>query len=212
MQKFIPIFPLNMVTYPGEKLNLHIFEPRYLQLIAECNETGKTFGIPSVINSEIQEYGTEMQLQKIVKTYPTGELDIEIKGLHVFRVLEVLHAVPEKLYSGAIVSLVNNIEDQHSKLIIEFTELTQQLFQLLDITDDIYKKGFKMQSFQLAHYVGFDLKAEYELLRHPRETSRQKIIVEHIRKILPSVKQIAEIREKAKLNGHFRLINPPEGI
>lgn len=67
MQKFIPIFPLNLVAYPGEKLNLHIFEPRYIQLINECNTEGKTFGIPVVNNKELLEYGTEMKLEKVQK-------------------------------------------------------------------------------------------------------------------------------------------------
>ena len=43
MTNFIPIFPLAIVVFPGEKLNLHIFEPRYKQLITECHEQKKTF-------------------------------------------------------------------------------------------------------------------------------------------------------------------------
>ncbi|MFI5172411.1 MAG: LON peptidase substrate-binding domain-containing protein [Chitinophagales bacterium] len=212
MQKFLPIFPLNMVAYPGEQLNLHIFEPRYRQLIKECSEEGKSFGIPVVNKNEILEYGTEMELLNIQKTYEEGEMDIKVKGVQIFRVLEVISEIPDKLYSGAIVSMVDNIDDHHTKLKLELERLSSQLFELLDIKDDIYKPDFVLNSFRLAHYVGFDLTDEFELLRHPRETSRQKLIVEHIKKILPSVKQIAEIREKAKLNGHFRLVNPPEGF
>ena len=44
MTNFIPIFPLNLVVYPGEKLNLHIFEPRYKQLIRECHANGNPLG------------------------------------------------------------------------------------------------------------------------------------------------------------------------
>lgn len=212
MQKFLPIFPLNMVAFPGEQLKLHIFEPRYRELINECESTGKTFGLPVVYKSEIMEYGTEMELVRIYKKYETGEMDIEVRGIQVFRVLEVIEVVPEKLYSGAIVAMVNDIQDHHGKLLLEFTELTQKLFTLLDIEDDIRKRSLTMRSFSLGHYVGMDLIDEYEILKHPRETTRQKIIVEHIKKILPGVQQIAEIREKAKLNGHFRMVNPPEGL
>jgi hypothetical protein len=212
MQKFIPIFPLNLVAYPGEKLNLHIFEPRYIQLIKECNTEGKTFGIPVVNNKELLEYGTEMKLEKVQKVYDTGEMDIEVVGLQVFRVLEVIDEVPDKLYSGAIISLIHNIEDAHYKLSQELELFATELFDLLDIKENIFKPGFTFTSFKLAHYVGFDFISEYELLRHPHETARQKIIVEHIKKILPAVKQIAEIKIKAKLNGHYRMINPPEGF
>jgi len=212
VQKFLPIFPLSLVAYPGESLNLHIFEPRYKQLIKECADENKTFGIPVVNNKEILEYGTEMQLEKLVKTYENGEMDIKVKGLQVFRVLDVVKSLPDKLYSGAVVAVVSNIIDHHSKTIFELEHLAHELFSLLEIKDRVYKDGFILHSFAIGHLVGFDLMDEFELLKHPRESTRQKIIVEHIKKILPVVKQMAEIKEKAKLNGHFRLINPPEGL
>lgn len=212
MQKFIPIFPLNLVAFPGEVINLHIFEPRYRQLIRECLEEEKMFGIPVVENNRMLDYGTEMELVKIQKEYPNGEMDVKVKGVHVIQILETVKEVPGKLYDGAIVSVIQNIEDRHSRLLAELEELTDTLFSLLDIKQDIYKPDFVLNSFKLGHYVGFEFMEEYELLRHPRETSRQKLIVEHIKKILPSVKQIAEIKEKAKLNGHFRMINTPDTL
>jgi Lon protease-like protein len=80
MQKFIPIFPLNLVAFPGEVINLHIFEPRYQQLIRECCEEEKMFGIPVVENNRMLDYGTEMELVKIQKEYPNGEMDVKVKG------------------------------------------------------------------------------------------------------------------------------------
>ncbi len=210
MQKFIPIFPLNLVAFPGEQINIHVFEPRYKQLINECNVEGKRFGIPVVDNNSMLDYGTEMELVKIQKVYPDGEMDIKIRGVEVFQLLELVKEVPEKLYSGAIVAPLQNIQDRNPQLHIEFEALTTQLFELLDITKDVYKPDFILNSFGLGHYVGFDFKDEYELLRHTRETSRQKLIVQHIKKILPAVLQINEIKERAKLNGQFRMQNPPD--
>ena len=69
MTNFIPIFPLNLVVYPGEKLNLHIFEPRYKQLIRECHANGKPFGIPAVLDNQVKEMGTLVQIREIVKEY-----------------------------------------------------------------------------------------------------------------------------------------------
>ncbi|MEZ5013908.1 MAG: LON peptidase substrate-binding domain-containing protein [Chitinophagales bacterium] len=212
MQKFLPIFPLAMVAFPGEKLNLHVFEPRYKQLIRECIRDDKHFGIPVVHKKEIQEYGTEMRIQKIQQEYDNGEMDITVEGVQVFRVLDIINEVPDKLYSGAVVSMVSNIMDKHNRLFAELRLLTDRLFTLLDIRDTIEKKDFVLQSFSIGHYVGFELEDELELLRHPRESTRQKIIVEHIKKILPNVEQYAEIREKARMNGSFRLLKPPDGL
>src|SRR6202042_3914216 len=108
MTNFIPIFPLSIVVYPGESLNLHIFEPRYKQLINECHAEGKPFGIPTVINDKVSEMGTLMNITEIVSTSENGEMDIKTEGISVFRILEVIKRVPEKLYSGAIVNYPEN--------------------------------------------------------------------------------------------------------
>jgi len=62
----LPMFPLELVAFPGEELPLHIFEQRYQQLIEDCEEERVTFGIPTYINKRL-EYGTEMELLKVVK-------------------------------------------------------------------------------------------------------------------------------------------------
>ncbi|MGH2552637.1 MAG: LON peptidase substrate-binding domain-containing protein, partial [Chitinophagaceae bacterium] len=62
MTNFIPIFPLGIVVYPGEAINLHIFEPRYKQLISECYKTKKHFGIPVVIDNNVRDLGSMMEI------------------------------------------------------------------------------------------------------------------------------------------------------
>ncbi len=69
MTNFIPIFPLGIVVYPGEHLNLHIFEPRYKQLINDCYTAKKPFGIPPVINKQVSETGTLLEITEISKVY-----------------------------------------------------------------------------------------------------------------------------------------------
>jgi len=76
MTNFIPIFPLALVVYPGEKLNLHIFEPRYKLLIAECFHAKKSFGIPVVLNNKLADKGTLMEITEISKVYDDGKMDI----------------------------------------------------------------------------------------------------------------------------------------
>src|SRR6185503_19852168 len=108
MTNFIPIFPLGIVVYPGEQLNLHIFEPRYKQLINECFSEKKTFGIPSLIDKRMQDFGTVVRISEITAVHDNGEMDIKTEGTQVFKVLEVIREIPEKLYSGAIVNYPAN--------------------------------------------------------------------------------------------------------
>jgi Lon protease-like protein len=210
MQKFIPIFPLAMVAYPGEKLHLHIFEQRYRQLINECLEEGKPFGLPAVEEKRILDYGTEMEVTELVKRYDSGELDIVVEGKSVFKVLDLVKQVPEKLYMGAVIDIQENKPVQHRPTRGRLIKAVEVLFSLLEIEKKIDFEGEPHLSYALGHLVGFDLLQEYELLKHPSEATRQRIILEHVRNLLPSVKQVSEIRERARLNGHFRLIHPPD--
>lgn len=210
MQKFIPIFPLAMVAYPGERLNLHIFEDRYKQLIQECVDESKTFGLPPVDRKEVLMFGTELRVVQVVKRYDGGEMDIQVEGVDVFKVLELIKDVPDKLYMGAIVSVQDNISDRHMPTRERLRDAINELFQLLDIAKQITPEKEAYYSYALAHLVGFDLMQEYELLKHPSESVRQRIILEHVRNLLPSIRQMAEIRERAKLNGQFRMIHPPD--
>src|ERR1043165_2077597 len=110
MTNFIPIFPLGIVVYPGENLNLHIFEPRYKQLIQECFAEKKSFGIPTIIENRLQDFGSLMEITEITRVYDNGELDIKTIASKVFRILEVIKSIPDKLYSGAIVNYPENLD------------------------------------------------------------------------------------------------------
>jgi Lon protease-like protein len=110
MTNFIPIFPLGIVVFPGEDLNLHIFEPRYKQLITDCFAEARPFGIPTVLKNGLSERGTLVEVKEIVEVYDDGKLDIKTKGVSIFRILEVVKSIPDKLYSGAIVNYPKNEE------------------------------------------------------------------------------------------------------
>ena len=79
MQKFLPLFPLNLIAFPMEDLNLHIFEPRYRELINECLDDGKTFGIPTFLDGKLPGFGTEVKITKLSKKltqYPSLAIKI----------------------------------------------------------------------------------------------------------------------------------------
>lgn len=205
MTNFIPIFPLSVVVYPGEKLHLHIFEPRYKQLINEINESKKPFGIPSVLNNRQQEMGTLVELTEIVQVYENGEMDIKTKGLKVFRVLEVIQSIPEKLYSGAIVNYPENDEDAGSReLMQKVVQGVKELHRLLNISKDFKKPEPDLRAYDLAHHAGLSLEEEYEVLGLLKEIQRQEYLKRHLQKVLPMLMEMEQLKEKVKLNGHFR--------
>ena len=131
MTNFIPIFPLGIVVYPGENLNLHIFEPRYKQLIAESYKQKKPFGIPTIIENRLQDYGSLVNVTEISKKHKNGEMDIKTKGEKIFRILEVIKEVPDKLYSGAIVNYPETHDEGNPEMMRKLMNSIRELHKLL---------------------------------------------------------------------------------
>jgi len=205
LTNFIPVFPLGIVVYPGEKLHLHIFEPRYKQLINDCKESGKPFGIPTVINNKVSEMGTLVTLKEIVQTYDNGEMDIRTEGLEVFRILEVIKSVPDKLYNGAIVNYPDNTLGEGSRELMQVVvKGVKELHRLLNISKDFKKPENELRSYDVAHHAGLSLEEEYEVLGLLKEIQRQEYLKRHLQKVLPMLMEMESLKEKVKLNGHFR--------
>jgi Lon protease-like protein len=204
MTNFIPIFPLAIVVYPGEELNLHIFEPRYKQLISECKATGKPFGITPVINNRISELGTLVDIIELSKVHSNDEMDIKTRGNRIFRVLEEIKEVPEKLYSGAIVSYPHNKEHGNRLLMQKVINGIRELHKLLKVSNEFKKAENELLSYDVAHHAGLSLKEEYELLSLLDELHRQEYLKRHLTKVIPVVAEMELLKEKVKLNGHFK--------
>ncbi|MEP6596623.1 MAG: LON peptidase substrate-binding domain-containing protein [Ginsengibacter sp.] len=201
---FIPIFPLSIVVFPGEELNLHIFEPRYKQLITECNAAKKPFGITPVINNHITELGTLVDIIEVSKVYDNGEMDIKTRGNKVFRILEEIKEVPEKLYSGAIVSYPHNKEHGNRLLMQKVIIGIRELHKLLRVSNKFKNPEDELLSYDVAHHAGLSLQEEYELLSLFNELQRQEYLKRHLTKVLPVVAEMELLKEKIKLNGHFK--------
>ena len=205
MTNFIPVFPLGIVVYPGEHVNLHIFEPRYRQLVGDCHNEGKPFGIPTVIDNKLNEMGTLVKITELVKTYDNGEMDVRTEGLRVFRVLELIKSVPDKLFSGAIVNYPENIEGPgKQELMQRVIKAVRELHRLLEIDKDFHKPDEELSSYDIAHHAGLSIEEEYELLGLLREEQRQEYLRLHLAKVLPVIAEMGTLKEKVKLNGHFK--------
>lgn len=204
MTNFIPIFPLGIVVYPGEQLNLHIFEPRYKQLIRECFETKKPFGIPSVIDDKVNEMGTLVEVKEISLVYDDGKMDIKTTGLKVFRMLEMIKELPEKLYSGAIVNYPENDEKGNRVLMQGIVKGIKELHKLLKIEKQFSKPDEELWCYDVAHHAGLSLQEEYELLGLLHELQRQEYLKRHLTKVIPVLAEMEMLKEKVKLNGHFK--------
>lgn len=204
MINFIPIFPLGIVVFPGEELNLHIFEPRYKQLITDCFAEARPFGIPTVFKNGLSERGTLVEVKEIVEVYEDGKLDIKTKGTSIFSILEVVKSIPDKLYSGAIVKYDANQEGTNTVLLRKVLKTVRELHAILKLNKDFKKPDEELFSYDIAHHIGLSLEEEYELLGLLREDQRLEYLKRHLNKVLPVVNEMEVLKDRIKLNGHFK--------
>lgn len=204
MTNFIPLFPLALVVFPDEELNLHIFEPRYKQLITDCFTNKKPFGIPTVINNEVSEYGTLVEILEITTVYENGEMDVKTRGTLVFKILEKIETLPDKLYRGAIVTYPATKYIGSIPLMQKILESIRALHVILNVTKEFKKTDETLLSFDVAHHAGMTLDDEYQLLQYEHELHRQEYIKRHLVKVLDVMNQMDKLKNKIMLNGHFK--------
>jgi Lon protease-like protein len=206
MTNFIPIFPLSIVVYPGESLNLHIFEDRYKQLIKDCHEQKKPFGIPAVLNNGVAEMGTLVRITSVEKVYDDGKMDIKTEGFQIFRILEVIKEIPDKLYCGAIVTYPNNQLALLPHRMEKLMKALRELHRHLQVEKQFAKADKDLSSYDIAHHAGLSLQEEYELLGLMQEDQRLEYLKRHLTRVVPVVAEMEILKEKVKLNGHFKEI------
>jgi len=200
---YLPLFPLNLVAYPGERLNLHIFEPRYRQLIGECVADSTTFGIPTYLNGTLPGCGTEMEVVEVVTRHDNGNMDIKTRGLRVFRLSSFDNPAPGKLYAGGKVSRWPEPEE-HPYVMPELVALVQRLYRVFDAELKAHPNRPQPYSYQIGHGVGLPTEAEYQLLTMEEEPERQDFLYEYLQTVMPVVENMERTKERIRMNGHFR--------
>ncbi|GAA3509464.1 LON peptidase substrate-binding domain-containing protein [Aquimarina addita] len=202
----IPLFPLQSVVYPGERLALHIFEERYQQLITDCLQNKISFGIPTYINKKL-DYGTEVLLQKVEKKYPGGESDVICIGKRVFRVKSFSQELPDRLYAGGEVDFMQDTDDGKEELQEELLRNIAILYVELTI-DKPPVFTIPFISYQVAHKVGLSLEQEYQLLKLRSELERLTYLIAHLKSTIPVVREMNRAKEVILMNGHFKNFDP----
>ncbi len=213
MSDYLPLFPLSLAVFPGETLKLHIFEPRYQQLISDCEEEGFMFGIPPVIEQEMMNVATIVELQRVDQRFPSGESNVTIIGKNKFRIERFFLVSPDKLYPGAMgLPMVEDDNFDQTRLADLQQEILDLMFQLHDALG-IHKSTIDTPSditaYKIAHDLGLTLRQEAELLGMSNEIGRLNYLFDHLQHILPVVRETERLKARAQLNGHYKNLVPP---
>jgi hypothetical protein len=196
-RKRIAFFPLNISLLPGEDIPLRIFEPRYKQLIGECELEGKTFGIPYVKDKGMQEYGSEVKLRQIVAKNSKGEMVITIEGVSNFELVSFEDPMPGKLYSGGLVKPLwcdDEITDRSLfQLIIDYTDKLDG-----DFLSKV--KGGTITTADIARALNLSSEDKYKFIASPTRRLREQFLFGQMRYLF-------KLREQEKLLNNDYYLN-----
>jgi len=196
----LPLFPLDLVLLPGTALPLHIFEPRYKEMIGECRANSTPFGVVRALKEGIADIGCSAEVMTITKEYPDGRLDLIAEGRQRFEVMELNH---ERSFLQAEVLLVPDEpseapEEERTRAI----EAHRQILTLAGAVQDLSGAQANALSFHLAGSLPLDLDFKQKLLGMRSEHERIQTVASYLEGILPSLQRAARAREKAGGNGH----------
>ena len=197
----LPLFPLDLVLFPGTSLPLHIFEPRYREMISECLDRKKLFGVVRAKEEGVAEIGCTAEIITVAKKYPDGRMDIVTEGRERFEVMQVNQ---ERSFLQAEVLYLRDEPDQASSdEIAQAVKLQGEIMQLAGSEAANRAESDTSQlSFQLVGPLPLDLDFKQTLLGIKSEAERVRAVVSYFEAILPNLRRTVRVRQKAGGNGH----------
>ena len=202
MSDLLPLFPLDLVLFPGATLPLHIFEPRYKEMIGECLALHSPFGVVRSRERGVAELGCSAEILQLVTTYDDGRMDILTEGRRRFHVAELDE---ERSFLRAQVAWFDDEGGEAAGA--ERQNLLDLHARLLALTGAEAQPPDPAQprlSFELAAAMPLDLDFKQTLLGLRSEAERVAAMIEYYQGILPRLERAVRARKKAGGNGHSR--------
>lgn len=199
----IGIFPLALVLVPTERVPLHIFEPRYKELITECVETGAPFGLLLEDDERRRDIGTLATVAEVLHVFDDGRMNVVVEGSSRFSV--VAWTEGRSFLTAETDPYEDEDDDGAAALAGETAERVLDLFsRLAAVADaDIAQPDGASGSlaFEIASHVDFGHEPKQELLELRSERQRLTRLGELLDLALSVMAREREITERASTNG-----------
>ena len=192
MSSLVPLFPLELVLLPGVPLPLHIFEPRYKEMIAECLEQQKPFGVVRASPEGVADIGCTAEIMSVTKKYDDGRMDIMARGLERFEVIQVNE---DREFLQAEIALVEDgPEKPPTEMVTQAVRLHAEIVKLAGTEPSGPDDHASNLSFLLAGSLPLDLDFKQNLLSTLSEAKRLEAVVGYLQAILPGLRRAAKAR------------------
>jgi ATP-dependent Lon protease len=195
----IGLFPLGIVLLPTEVVPLHVFEDRYKELIGECVELGRDFGLVYADEDGVRELGTRARVAEVLERFEDGRMNVLVEGVERFRI--------ERLTRGRafLTAEVEPVEDEwdeaDEEAVARVTESFRALAAAAGAEAEEPEEESPRLSFEVAARVELAPEAKQQLLELRSEARR----LERVRELLDGAREAIlaarRLGEHAKKNG-----------
>jgi Lon protease-like protein len=201
MSRLLPLFPLQLVVFPGSAVPLHIFEERYREMVGEAEAAGTEFGIVLAKDEGIVSVGCTVSVEAVLHRYPDGRFDVMTRGQRRFTIASLDR---EKAYLRGEVEYFE--DDEWTPVTPELRERAMKAFgQMKEAADgqtpgDMPDPEHPLLSFQLAQGVD-DLGFKAALQRIRSEAERLRRFADFMENYIPMRQYAAKMKRAAPTNG-----------
>ncbi len=196
----IGLFPLELVLLPGERIPLHIFEDRYKDLIGECLEAERDFGLILEDEDGLREVGTRTAVIEVIDTFDDGRLNVLVEGRDRFRVVALTEG--RSFRTAEVEALEDDGEAATESEIERAMEIFRRLVAVAEADEiDEPAAGSASLSFELASRVDFGHDLKQELLELRSEPERLRRLAELLTQAADALARESEVRRRAAGNG-----------
>jgi Lon protease-like protein len=200
MNRLLPLFPLQLVAFPGSAIPLHIFEERYKEMVGEAEARGTEFGIVLAKDGAIVNAGCTVIVEQVLQRFPDGRFDMIARGQRRF---EIVSLDQEKDYLRGEVEFFGDEDPAPAATELRrhaldgLAKIKRALDDSLDVTPD---ENHPLLSFELAQTVN-DLDFQSMLLRSRSETERLRLFADFAEKYIERRVYADKMKRAAPRNG-----------
>src|SRR5271156_921884 len=200
LASLLPIFPLELVLLPGVPLSLHIFEPRYKEMIAECLAQKKPFGVVRASAEGVADIGCTAEIMSVTKKYDDGRMDILTRGVERFEVLQVND---DRSFLQAEISVLQDEDEEEegdepdkpaTEIVAQAVRLHAEIAKLAGAGPSGPDEHARNLSFLLAGSLPLDLDFKQNLLSTLSEAKRLEAVIGYLEAVLPGLRRAAKAR------------------
>lgn len=202
----IPLFPLNTVLCPHETISLHIFEERYKEMITQCIEESRPFGVILVYDGSMLSIGCTAEISEVNKVYSDGKMDIRAIGIQRFNLVSL-----DRRFSY-LRAYVTYFEDDNHHVDISLKQQVADLHHHLllsaeaPIDDTIYQH--QHSSFIISHSAGLELMEKQKMMEMRSENERLHFLKNHLTEAIEKIKNYEKLKILIHSNGHYQQFPP----